>query len=149
MKPLATSFSDASLATPSSTFWPPRPRRQALPRSVWPVLHSAFPSLPHSYPPFKVSLEHHLFCEAFWVPQKQAALSLGSPTLLYSTWKCLSHEPTVAAVTVPFSLCTVQRQGFISAPLSLLRPSTKSMPNKWSHQPTALAGVGLFTLPFG
>ena len=65
MKPLATSFSDSSLAMPSSTFWPPRPRRQALPHSVWPVLHSAFPSPPHSYPPFKVSLEHHLFCEAF------------------------------------------------------------------------------------
>ena len=49
---------------------------------------------------------------------------------------------------VPFSLCTVQRQGFISASLSLLRPSTKSVPNKWSQQQTALAGVGLFTRPF-
>ena len=55
MKPLATSFSDSSLATPSSTFWPPRPRRQALPLSVWkcgtqPSLHSHTPIHPSKSP---------------------------------------------------------------------------------------------------
>lgn len=148
MKPLATSFSDSSLAMPSSTFWPPRPRCQALPHSVWPVLHSAFPSLPHSY---------HL-AKSHWsiISSVKPSESLRNKLLfLWDLQHCffqprsLSHEPTVAAATVPFSLCTVQRQDFISASLSLLRPSTKSVPNKWSQQPTALAGVGLFTPPFG